>query len=81
MVRKLFRTGNTLAVGLPTDMAAVLGLTENDYVEVEIDAVAGALLIWPRRARQRVGLDSEYVRRVGEFVRDYGSALAALEEP
>jgi antitoxin component of MazEF toxin-antitoxin module len=32
MVRKLFQTGNTLAVGVPREMAAAVGLAEDDYV-------------------------------------------------
>lgn len=80
MVRKLFRTGNTLAVSVPTAAVAALGLAAGDYVVVEQDTVAGALLVWPLRVRQRLGVSSEYVQTVAEFVRDYGDALAALEE-
>jgi antitoxin component of MazEF toxin-antitoxin module len=81
MIRKLFRTGNTLAVGVPEAMAGVLGLGDGDYVEIEIDTAAGALLIWPRAARERLGLHSDYVQTVAEYLRDYGEALAALERP
>jgi antitoxin component of MazEF toxin-antitoxin module len=80
MIRKLFRTGNTLAVGVPQTMADSLGLIASDYVEVEVDATAGALLVWPRAARARLGLSSDYVRTVAEFLRDYADALAALED-
>ena len=79
MVRKLFRTGNSLAVAVPQVAARALGLAEGDYVDVEHDAAAGALLIWPRAAHQRLALSSDYVRMVGEFIRDCGDALAALE--
>ncbi|HEY7064705.1 MAG TPA: hypothetical protein VII06_24745 [Chloroflexota bacterium] len=80
MVRKLFRTGNSLAVAVPGDLAAALGLGEGDYVRIEQDAAAGALLLWPHVAYERVGVSSEYVRAVGDFLRDYGPALAALEQ-
>ena len=79
MVRKLFRSGNSLVVGVPQAAAQAVGLAEGDYVDVEHDAAAGALLIWPRAAHQRLGLSSEYVRMVGAFLREYGEALAALE--
>jgi antitoxin component of MazEF toxin-antitoxin module len=79
MVRKLFRTGNSVAVAVPQVAAEALGLAEGDYVEVEHDAAAGALIIWPRSARERLALGSDYIRTVGEFIRDYGEALAALE--
>jgi hypothetical protein len=79
MVRKLFRTGNSLAVAIPGAAAAALGVAEGDYVHLEYDAAAGALLLWPHAAHARLGISSEYVRVVGEFLRDYGPALAALE--
>ena len=52
MVRKLFRTGNSLAVGIPRAAADAVGLQVGDYVEM-----------------------------VGDFLRDYGEALAALDPP
>jgi hypothetical protein len=81
MVRKLFRTGNSLAVAIPGAAAVALGMAEGDYVHVEHDAAAGALLLWPHTAHDRLGITSDYVRVVGEFLRDYGPALAALEAP
>ncbi len=79
MVRKLFHTGNSLAVGIPRAAADAVALQAGDYVEIECDADAGALLLWPRAARQRLGLTSQYVEMVADFLRDYGEALAALD--
>ncbi|HWP29168.1 MAG TPA: hypothetical protein VFB73_14160 [Chloroflexota bacterium] len=81
MVRKLFRTGNSLAVAVPGPAAAALDLHDGDYVEIECDPAAGALVIWPRALYQRLGLTPAYVRLVGDFLRDYGEVLAALERP
>jgi antitoxin component of MazEF toxin-antitoxin module len=81
MVRKLFRTGNSLAVAVPGQAAAALGLREGDYVEIECDPDAGALVIWPRVRCQRLGLTPASVRLVGDLLRDYGEVLAALERP
>ncbi len=80
MVRKLFRAGNSLAVAIPGAMAAALGLTAGNYVRLEHDATAGAVLLWPYQAHARRGVDSEYMRAVADFLRDYGPALAALEQ-
>jgi len=80
MLRKLFRTGNSLAVAIPGAMAGALGVTTGDYVHLEHDATAGAVLLWPHAAYTRLGVSSEYVRIVSEFLRDYGPALAAVEE-
>ena len=79
MIRKLFRTGNSLAVGVPRDAASALGLGEGDYVEIECDDAAGALIIWPRAVYARTLPRPEYVRAVAAFLEDYGAALAALE--
>ena len=79
MVRKLFQTGNTLAVGVPREMATAVGLAEDDYVEVECDSAAGAIVIWPRTAYRHRLPRPEYVRAVAAFLSDYGAALAALE--
>jgi hypothetical protein len=79
VIRKLFWTGNTLAVSVPQVSAAALGVAEGDYVLVEHDAAAGALLVWPLAARERLGVGSAYVGAVAAFVQDYGEALAALE--
>jgi antitoxin component of MazEF toxin-antitoxin module len=79
MVRKVFRTGRSLAVSLPAAAATTLGLGEGDYVEIEWDAAAGALLVWPREAYANRVPPVEYLQTVAAFLRDYGPALAALE--
>ena len=79
MLRRLFRSGNSLAVAIPQVMAEAVGLEVGADVVVEHDAEAGAILIWPRAAWEQKGLSGDYVRLVGAFVRDYGDALKALE--
>ena len=79
MVRKLFRTGNSLCVGVPRAAAESLGLGDGDYVEVDWDGEAGALLVWPRDAYERRVPQRDYLETVAAFLRDYGPALAALE--
>ena len=54
MLRKLFRAGNSLAVGVPRDMAGALGLGEGDYVEIDCDSEA----------------PGSYAARVDRFVRN-----------
>ena len=79
MLRRLFRSGNSLAVAIPQVMAEAVGLAVGDDVVVEHDVEAGAILVWPRAAWEQTGLSSDYVRLVGAFVRDYADALKALE--
>ena len=56
--------------------ATALGLSEGDYVEIECDGEAGALLIWPRAAYTRTLPRPEYVRAVAALLQDYGAVLA-----
>ncbi len=79
MVRKLFRTGNSLCVGVPEAAAAALGLVDGDYVEIDWEGEAGVLLLWPRAAYERRVPPRAYLETVAAFLRDYGPALAALE--
>jgi antitoxin component of MazEF toxin-antitoxin module len=80
LIRKLFRTGRTLAVGVPQALAEAAALHEGDYVLWEHDAATGALLLWPAARRARLGLRSEYLREVAAFLDAYGPALAALQQ-
>lgn len=80
LIRKLFQTGRTLAVGVPAALARAAGLAEGDYVLWEHDAATGALLLWPMARRARLGLRSEYLREIAAFLDAYGPALAALQQ-
>jgi antitoxin component of MazEF toxin-antitoxin module len=79
VLRKLFVTGRTLAVGIPGAAAAELGLEAGQYVEVEWDAAAALLLVSPAGAARRTPRPA-YVEQVTAFLAEYGAALAALEE-
>lgn len=78
-IRKLFRTGRTLAVSVPEGAAQAVGLAEGDFVQVEADADARALLIWPAEMAERLLPAAEWRAQVAAYLAAYGPALAALD--
>ena len=79
MLRKLFVTGRTLAIGVPEEAARQVGFAAGDYVDVEIDREAAALVIWPASHPVRQGVRDGYRAQVAAYLADYGPALAALQ--
>jgi putative addiction module antidote len=77
MARKVFRSGNSLAVTLPPDAMARLGIVEGSEVEVIEDANRGGLIVSPV-ATDLADIDPEFARHVAEFVDRYRPALEAL---
>ena len=79
MIRKLFRTGRTLATSIPDEFARALDLAEGDYLTVEVDTEARALLVWPAAVRATIIPQEEFRQQVAAYLDAYGPALAALE--
>lgn len=79
MVRKIFRTGNSVVVSLPKEMLDALDLTEGEAVSVELDAEGGRIVIAPAPAEAE-GVDAEFAAQVAEFIEEYRPALEALAQ-
>jgi putative addiction module antidote len=77
MTRKVFRSGNSLAVTLPPDAMARLGIVEGSEVEVIEDPDRGSLIVSPVET-DLAGIDLEFAQHVAEFVERYRPALEAL---
>jgi antitoxin MazE len=77
MLRKVFKTGNSIVVALPKEMLEALRLGEGEEVSVELDADRRQILI--ARAPAAVdGVDAEFARQVADFISAYRPALEAL---
>jgi putative addiction module antidote len=75
MLRKIFKTGNSLVVSLPREMLASLGTSDGSEVSVELEE--GKIVIRP--LRQAVpGVDEGFARQLSEFIGEYRPALEAL---
>ncbi|MCP4422485.1 MAG: AbrB/MazE/SpoVT family DNA-binding domain-containing protein [Chloroflexi bacterium] len=77
MVRKIFKTGNSLVISLPKDSIKQLGLREGSEVSVTVEAEEGRLIVEPMK-QQIVEIDPAFAQQVNEFIEQYRPALEAL---
>lgn len=78
MLRKIFRTGNSIVVSIPRDILDKLDLSEGEDVSVELDSQQRQILISPIEKPLAVGVDAKFARQVDEFIKEYRPALEAL---
>jgi putative addiction module antidote len=79
MVRKIFKTGNSMVVSLPKDVLDSLRLAEGAEVDIQLDQERGVITIAPAPAHAAVrGVDEDLARQVREFIDQYRPALEAL---
>jgi putative addiction module antidote len=77
MVRKLFRTGNSLVVSLPRESIELLGLREGSELNVVIDLEERQILLSPAKPAPP-DIDETFARQLDEFIEQYRPALEAL---
>jgi len=80
MLRKIFKTGNSLVVSLPKEVLEPLGVSDGSDVSVELDRSNGQIVIRPARLSLAAGVDETFVRQVNEFIAEYRPALDALSK-
>ena len=78
MLRKIFRTGNSIVVSIPKDILDELKLSEGEDVSVELDSKHRQIVIAPIEKPLTVGVDETFARQVDEFIKEYRPALEAL---
>lgn len=78
MVRKIFKTGNSMVVSLPKEVLDSLRLGEGAEVDVELDQERGVITIAPAAVMAARGVDEEFARQVSAFIEQYRPALEAL---
>ena len=80
MLRKLFRTGNSIVVSLPKDVIEPLGVSEGADVLVELDREKGQIVIRPVEKPIAGTIDADFAPQVAEFIEEYRPALEALSK-
>lgn len=75
----VFKSGNSLAVRLPADLARTYGLENGSPVRVEVDEEHGGILISPATP-EVASVDAAFARRVSGFIDRYRTALEGLAE-
>jgi putative addiction module antidote len=79
MLRKIFKTGNSVVVSLPKEALDWLGLAEGEQVSVDIDRENRQIIIsLPPEDLSAAGVDEDFARQVAEFIAEYRPALEAL---
>ena len=78
MLRKIFKTGNSVVVSLPKDVLEPLGVVEGAEVSVELDKENRQIVIRPVEMTIAGGVDETFARQVAEFIAEYRPALEAL---
>jgi antitoxin MazE len=79
MLRKIFRTGNSMVVSLPKDTLDFLGLSEGAEVSVEIDRERRQIVITPAETAL-ASVDEVFAHQAAEFIEQYRPALEALAQ-
>lgn len=79
MLRKVFRTGNSMVVSLPREALEFLGIREGADVSVDLDRENKKILIeLVEEPLAAAGVDEAFARQVAEFIEKYRPALEAL---
>jgi antitoxin MazE len=79
MLRKVFKTGNSVVVSLPREALQFLGIQEGQEVSVDLDRENHQIVITPSESPlAKAGVDEDFARQVSEFIEAYRPALKAL---
>lgn len=79
MLRKVFKTGNSLVVSLPKEALELLGISKGSNVSIYLDRGNRQIILSPVEAPvAAAGVDEEFARQVTEFIEQYRTTLEAL---
>jgi putative addiction module antidote len=79
MLRRLFKTGNSVVISLPKEVLDSLGVTDGENVSVELDRVQKRVIITPAEKPLAIaGIDEDFAQQVNEFIEQYRPALKEL---
>jgi len=79
MLRKVFKTGNSMVVSLPKDALEFLQIDEGRDVSVELDRDKRQIVITPADPPLAIaGIDPEFANQVADFIEHYRPALEEL---
>lgn len=79
MLRRLFKTGNSVVVSIPKEVLDGLGLSDGENVSLEFDRQQRRLILTPaERPLAVMGVDENFAHQVNEFIEKYQQALEEL---
>lgn len=81
MIRRLFKTGNSIVLSLPREALQSLGLTDGSDVQLELDSLRNSIVITPYVQPIVPGVDADFSRQVDDFIAHYRPVLDELSRP
>ena len=79
MLRKVFRTGNSVVVSLPREALEYLDIHEGAEIEVNLDRENRQVILKPVEIPLAIsGVDEKFAHQVAEFIEQYRPALEKL---
>jgi len=79
MLRKVFRTGNSVVVSLPREALDYLNIQEGAEIEVDLDRENRQVILKPVEMPLAIsGVDEKFAHQVAEFIEQYRPALKEL---
>jgi putative addiction module antidote len=79
MLRKVFRTGNSMVVSLPREALDYLNIQEGVEIEIDLDRENRQMILKPVEMPLAIsGVDEKFAHQVAEFIEQYRPALDEL---
>jgi antitoxin MazE len=79
MIRRLFKTGNSIVLSLPREVLDDLGIKDGESVNLELDHKQRRVIITPLEKPIAIaGVNEEFAHQVDAFIQQYRSALDEL---
>jgi putative addiction module antidote len=79
MLRKVFRTGNSVVISLPREALEYLNIQEGTEIEVDLDRENRQVILKPVEVSLATsGVDEKFALQVAEFIEQYRPALQEL---
>jgi antitoxin MazE len=79
MIRRLFKTGNSIVLSLPKEVLNDLGIKDGESVNLELDHEQRRVIIAPvEKPIAIAGVNENFARQVDEFIQQYRPALEEL---
>ncbi|MFQ5399397.1 MAG: AbrB/MazE/SpoVT family DNA-binding domain-containing protein [Anaerolineae bacterium] len=77
MVRKIFKSGNSLVISLPKESLQSVGLQEGSEVTIAVNEADGTVIIEPVKPKL-AAIDEAFAQQLNDFIEKYRPALEAL---
>ncbi len=79
LIRKLFKTGNSIVLSLPKEMLDDLGVKVGECINLELDRDQRRVILTPIEKPIAIeGVNEDFARQVDAFIQQYRPALEEL---